>query len=43
MHLLGPRNWWLPGWLDGALPNVNVEGVDAQPAVADPDPQPVSS
>jgi RND superfamily putative drug exporter len=43
MHLLGPRNWWLPGWLDRALPNVNVEGVDAEPAVAEPEAQPVGS
>jgi RND superfamily putative drug exporter len=43
MHLLGPRNWWLPGWLDRALPNVNVEGVDADAAVPEPEPQPVGS
>jgi RND superfamily putative drug exporter len=26
MELLGDRNWWLPGWLDRALPNLDVEG-----------------
>lgn len=26
MELLGDKNWWLPGWLDKILPNVNVEG-----------------
>ncbi|GAB3440223.1 MMPL family transporter [Phycicoccus ginsengisoli] len=26
MHLLGERAWWLPRWLDRALPDVDVEG-----------------
>ena len=26
MELLGDRNWWLPRWLDRALPRVHVEG-----------------
>jgi RND superfamily putative drug exporter len=26
MELLGDRNWWLPGWLDRLLPDVDVEG-----------------
>jgi RND superfamily putative drug exporter len=26
MELLGDKNWWLPKWLDKALPKVNVEG-----------------
>lgn len=26
MALLGDRAWWLPGWLDKALPNVDIEG-----------------
>jgi putative drug exporter of the RND superfamily len=25
MHLLGSRNWWLPGWLDHRLPHLAVE------------------
>jgi RND superfamily putative drug exporter len=33
MELLGDRNWWLPGWLDRLLPNIDVEGhaTDAAP------------
>jgi putative drug exporter of the RND superfamily len=26
LHLLGRSAWWLPGWLDRLLPNVDVEG-----------------
>lgn len=26
MHLLGEKAWWLPGWLDRILPDVDVEG-----------------
>ena len=26
MHLLGDRNWWLPAWLDRALPDDHIEG-----------------
>jgi putative drug exporter of the RND superfamily len=26
MELLGDRNWWLPSWLQGLLPRVDVEG-----------------
>jgi RND superfamily putative drug exporter len=26
MELLGDKNWWLPRWLDRALPHLNVEG-----------------
>ena len=25
MHLFGPANWWLPGWLDRLLPHLSVE------------------
>jgi RND superfamily putative drug exporter len=25
MQILGRRNWWLPGWLDRALPRLDVE------------------
>jgi RND superfamily putative drug exporter len=28
MALLGPANWWLPGWLDRRLPDVHVEGAE---------------
>ncbi len=41
MELMGERAWWVPRWLDGVLPHVNVEGSgvfddtgDADPAVA---------
>ncbi len=26
MHLIGDANWWLPAWLDKAMPHVSVEG-----------------
>ena len=26
MKLLGDWNWWLPGWLDRLLPNLDIEG-----------------
>ena len=29
MELLGRRNWWLPGWLDTAIPTLRVEGEEA--------------
>jgi RND superfamily putative drug exporter len=32
MQLLGDRNWWLPGWLDRILPNLDLEGEGALPA-----------
>jgi RND superfamily putative drug exporter len=25
MHLLGPRNWWLPRWLDRRLPALHID------------------
>jgi RND superfamily putative drug exporter len=28
MHLSGRANWWLPAWLDRAIPQLNVEGAD---------------
>jgi len=28
MHVLGRGNWWLPAWLDRAIPQLNVEGAD---------------
>ncbi|GLF99166.1 MMPL family transporter [Streptomyces yaizuensis] len=49
--LLGDRAWWMPGWLDRVLPNVDVEGGQLagrspapapapRPALARPAPQP---
>jgi RND superfamily putative drug exporter len=32
MELLGDKNWWLPGWLDRLLPNIDVEGHLDEPA-----------
>ncbi|MET0800995.1 MAG: MMPL family transporter, partial [Actinomycetota bacterium] len=37
MELLGDANWWLPRWLDRALPRVAVEGEDLQ---AEPELEP---
>jgi putative drug exporter of the RND superfamily len=31
MKLLGDWNWWLPGWLDRLLPNLDVEGGTSLP------------
>ena len=33
MHMLGRANWWLPGWVDGALPRLHVESRCAGQAV----------
>lgn len=30
MHLFGERAWWLPRWLDRALPHVDVEGASLE-------------
>ncbi len=35
MHIFGKANWWLPGWLDRALPQLNVEGADPPDLVPD--------
>jgi RND superfamily putative drug exporter len=32
MILIGKRTWWLPAWLDRALPRLNVEGSAARGA-----------
>jgi RND superfamily putative drug exporter len=36
MHLIGPANWTLPGWLDRILPRLAVEPGGQVPA-ADPE------
>jgi RND superfamily putative drug exporter len=36
MQLLGRATWWLPGWLDRALPRVRVEGADDHGAAPGP-------
>ncbi len=38
LALLGKKAWWLPRWLDRALPNVDVEGEQLRERLADPDP-----
>jgi len=30
MQLLGPRNWWIPGWLERLLPELDVERATAR-------------
>jgi RND superfamily putative drug exporter len=45
MHMVGPANWWLPGWLDRILPHVSVEPADPPAAPAAPTgsgPRPVA-
>ena len=34
MQLLGERNWWIPDWLERALPRLDVEHVGATRAEA---------
>jgi RND superfamily putative drug exporter len=36
MALLGDRAWWLPGWLDRRLPNLDIEGA----SLTEPGPAP---
>jgi len=37
MHMLGDRNWWLPGWLDRRVPHLSLEAADQpEPGVSDP-------
>jgi RND superfamily putative drug exporter len=38
LALLGNRAWWLPGWLDRILPNVDVEGEGLRTNLRRPDP-----
>ena len=41
MHLFGRANWWLPGWLDRILPQLNIEGAGSEPDETPPNPEPV--
>ncbi len=36
MHLAGPANWWLPGWLDRILPHLSIEPATEPPAQPGP-------
>ncbi len=38
MHLIGKANWWLPGWMDKALPRLHVEGGESTDAADPPEP-----
>ncbi|MFI5487352.1 MMPL family transporter [Micromonospora echinaurantiaca] len=38
MSLLGRGAWWLPRWLDRALPNVDIEGEGLRAHLAEPSP-----
>jgi RND superfamily putative drug exporter len=35
MTLLGRWNWWMPAWLDRALPTIDAEVTDLEPATTD--------
>ena len=39
MELLGKRNWWLPRWLDRALPTINFDESEDQPAPSPSQPE----
>ena len=32
MHIVGKAAWWLPGWLDRLLPNIDIEGAELERA-----------
>ncbi len=34
LHIVGPRAWRIPGWLDRVLPHLNIEGTSVHPAPA---------
>ena len=38
MHVLGPRNWWLPSWIDRSLPTLHIEADDLGEPVEQPQP-----
>ena len=40
MVLLGHANWWLPRWLDRALPHLEIEGETQLPPAVRRDPVP---
>lgn len=42
MFLMGEKAWWLPGWLDRILPNVDVEGEKLDRPQYEPTPQDVN-
>lgn len=42
MHLLGRAAWWIPGWLDRIMPNMDVEGLGLEREMAEPEKQPAA-
>ncbi len=52
LYLMGEKAWWLPGWLDRLLPNIDIEGealhrpharFDTDPFEGEADPELVGS
>ncbi|WP_026402539.1 MMPL family transporter [Actinomadura rifamycini] len=43
MSLLGRGAWWLPRWLDRAVPNLDIEGEKLRGELAAPEPEPAYS
>ncbi|MEV5825001.1 MMPL family transporter [Spirillospora sp. NPDC052242] len=43
MSLLGRGAWWLPRWLDRAMPNLDIEGEKLRDELAAPEPEPAYS
>jgi RND superfamily putative drug exporter len=39
MKVLGNANWWIPDWLDRLLPNLDIEGSEADEEL-NPPPRP---
>ncbi len=35
LHIVGPRAWSFPGWLDHRLPRLNIEGTSVRPPAAE--------
>jgi RND superfamily putative drug exporter len=42
LELLGKRTWWLPGWLDSRLPDINIEGAHAREAASERGAEPAA-
>ncbi|MFJ9341716.1 MMPL family transporter [Streptomyces sp. NPDC101733] len=40
MHMLGGANWWLPAWLDRALPRISIEPAERRPRATLPAQRP---
>ena len=42
MAMLGERAWWLPGWLDRLIPNVDLEGAGLERRPRSEPPRPTA-